>query len=829
MTETTQPAADKLSIVGIYLVIASAIIFCLPVLTKSDAAMGAFVLNYCIALTYLALWWGTNAKKNTSILLVLLLISAYSLNKNITIFEDSTQWMVVLLVIYSLAYMLLPYFDKLPYGVRKGISLLLGGAFMLFIYLACYLVPTYPISAFAFFVLGFSLHSFVPAAFIVFTIRRMINLHRQDKMYTRYFFTGIAISTLFSAIFILRWDNVNHIVKRNYNKTLYADNTDLPAWIKVAQNLDDNLMTEKYLKGNLIYTMPTNNIFDLDWGMPHKNLDEVRQHDPLIMLSAIFSPPPTLGESERIKILESMYLSRHHTQDRLWSGENLHTTNIISNIKIWPEQRIAYTEKTITVNNNGNRGRWWNRGEAIYTFHLPEGGVVTSLSLWIDGKEAKGVLTSKHKADSAYKQIVGYENRDPSLVHWQEGNTVSVRVFPVMENENRIFKIGITAPLSAKGKTLAYENIWFEGPGLADASEIRQVEWATMPPGYTMPSDFNQNAAHRFIKEGKYDQEFRLEFNDPGLKPEGFNFGGYTYTAELYNKQREGQQIKKVYLDINNSWTENELTEVYNLVKSHKVYAYSDGLIPLDENVIHQKIITNLLKQRFSMFPLNEVADAQSSIIITKCSKVSPNLADLNGSDFAKKIADKLAVGGRIKLFNLGIELSPYLKGLKEHRSFDYEQGDMELLGKLMATNTFAKHMEDDNHIVIDNAGIMLTRTKDTLKHAGPDHLMRLFAYNHILSQLKTKLFTNAESDSLLVDEAEVANIVTPLSSLIVLESQADYDRFNIAKNQNSLDNATLKSNGAVPEPHEWALIILACVAMIWVKYKEQIKKFRLR
>ena len=36
--------------------------------------------------------------------------------------------------------------------------------------------------------------------------------------------------------------------------------------------------------------------------------------------------------------------------------------------------------------------------EALYTFYMPEGAVVTSLSLWINGNEEKAILTTKEKA-----------------------------------------------------------------------------------------------------------------------------------------------------------------------------------------------------------------------------------------------------------------------------------------------------------------------------------------------------------------------------------------------------------------------------------------------
>ena len=64
---------------------------------------------------------------------------------------------------------------------------------------------------------------------------------------------------------------------------------------------------------------------------------------------------------------------------------------------------------------------------------------------------------------------------------------------------------------------------------------------------------------------------------------------------------------------------------------------------------------------------------------------------------------------------------------------------------------------------------------------------------------------------------AQEAGIVSPVSSYVVLESQADYNRFNIQDNKNGLKNASLNGKGAVPEPGEWAILIsiLAVFAVI--------------
>jgi hypothetical protein len=92
------------------------------------------------------------------------------------------------------------------------------------------------------------------------------------------------------------------------------------------------------------------------------------------------------------------------------------------------------------------------------------------------------------------------------------------------------------------------------------------------------------------------------------------------------------------------------------------------------------------------------------------------------------------------------------------------------------------------------------------------------------MQQLKRGIFTNLEADTALVNEAQEAYVVTPLSSLVVLETAADYERFDIHDSNNSLHNASMKSTGAVPEPHEWALIIITALMLIWLTYKNRIK-----
>ena len=84
------------------------------------------------------------------------------------------------------------------------------------------------------------------------------------------------------------------------------------------------------------------------------------------------------------------------------------------------------------------------------------------------------------------------------------------------------------------------------------------------------------------------------------------------------------------------------------------------------------------------------------------------------------------------------------------------------------------------------------------------------------MRKVGTHYFNDDYINESLVDEAATAYVVSPVSSLIVLETQKDYDRFGIADKEDSLKNASKDSSGAVPEPHEWALIILFAVFVIY-------------
>jgi Ca-activated chloride channel family protein len=97
------------------------------------------------------------------------------------------------------------------------------------------------------------------------------------------------------------------------------------------------------------------------------------------------------------------------------------------------EQRIdvkihdvaAVTEVVQIFGNRRNR-----QLEGIYTFQIPEEATIDDFSMWIAGKEKKGVVLEKERARQIYEHIVR-RRIDPGLVELVGHRTIRISVFPI--------------------------------------------------------------------------------------------------------------------------------------------------------------------------------------------------------------------------------------------------------------------------------------------------------------------------------------------------------------------------------------------------------------
>jgi XrtN system VIT domain protein len=824
--ETENQKSRFLSVIGLILnIIALAILHFFSKMRQSEEillftiyliAMGYFI---AIAINNFVInrWkiFKLNAK-HFFFLLALLTISCFSVNLEIPVFSQMPDWLIFTFFATYIALGGVLFFP-IQNPFYQIISLLfLGIGTIMALYFTLYLMPYIPFAFVGLLFFGLTIHLLMP---IILLITILVHVIKMEKILVSKisYAVGIFVPIIILVFFTAQYTSVANKIHQANASIITHENNDLPIWVLLAQNIENNSFTEAILKGDLVYDMGT----ERNWFAPNiGSFSEAKLHNPFITIAGLLSEKLDISVDERVNILKTLYGNRHAATAKLWTGKDLETAEVLTNIRVYPEYRIAYLEKIISVKNNNQYQ--WNQQEALYTFTLPEGSVASALSLWINGKEEKSRLSTKAQADSAYKTVVAVEVRDPSVVHWQEGNQLLINVFPCTPVENRRFKIGITIPLLLDSESLVLQNVTFDGPDYNKARETLIIKFDTkvQVSNLEIPDFFKKNDSKFFEYSGNYNENWNIKFDKTQLAKSSFSFGDNSYKVENLHLKKLKFIPENIYLDINSAWSEDEYLEILEIFSQKKVFIYNDEWIEINsENAIEQ--FKRLKPLNFSFIPLHKL-NLKQSLIISKSGESSPNYSDLKESEFIKKVSDFINTNNqKINFYNLGTELSPYLKTLKQFGIFNYNVGTVSDLEELLKKQEILVPDLDSNQVLIAESQMVISKFAKEKASKAPDHLLRLYAYNKIVQEAGKDFFNEQFITNQLISIAEEAYIVSPVSSLIVLETQKDYERFNIDENKNSLGNATTAGHGGVPEPHEWALIILSLVFIAFIYLKK--------
>jgi hypothetical protein len=129
-----------------------------------------------------------------------------------------------------------------------------------------------------------------------------------------------------------------------------------------------------------------------------------------------------------------------------WRGLALRSSRFDGSIDA--RAAVAYVEWTFEVKNDAPMQR-----EARAELALPPGGVVSRVTLWIDGVEREAAFAGRDATRRAYERVVR-ARRDPILVTTSAPDRILVQCFPVQPNGGVMkARIGITAPLQLDGRT----------------------------------------------------------------------------------------------------------------------------------------------------------------------------------------------------------------------------------------------------------------------------------------------------------------------------------------------------------------------------------------
>jgi hypothetical protein len=103
----------------------------------------------------------------------------------------------------------------------------------------------------------------------------------------------------------------------------------------------------------------------------------------------------------------------------------------------------SYTEWILEFKNVAQVER-----EARAQIQLPPGGVVSRLTLWVNGEEREAAFAGASQVREAYQQVVRVQRRDPVLVTSSGPDRVLMQCFPVPRDGGTIkVRLGISAPL----------------------------------------------------------------------------------------------------------------------------------------------------------------------------------------------------------------------------------------------------------------------------------------------------------------------------------------------------------------------------------------------
>ncbi|MDX6183062.1 XrtN system VIT domain-containing protein [Flavobacterium sp. Fl-77] len=743
-------------------------------------------------------------------------IGCFCTNTIIPIFENLSVWVYLITFAFCLSNFFI-YRDVKEKYISKISYFINGLSFTLILYFAVYLIPIIHYSFIGMLALGLGFYGLVPAIVLVLHSYIILGFFQKNKKHFLSFIAGFSILLISLAGFAFKLNAESNKISQNTITQSFENNDDLPNYIKVSQNLKPNFFNEILLKKDVVYIGSENFfLFEGFNSFGSKEFNEKKLHNPFINIAYFFCKDINLNYDDRINILKSNFDKRLETEEQLWSGEDLFTKNIKEDIKIYPNSRLAYTELTIDIACDKES---WQDKEAIYSFQLPEGSVATSLSLWVNGIERKGVLTTKEKAANAYKQIVGVENRDPSLMQWKEGNKVVVRIFPINIKMPRTFKCGFTTPLKVEDNLMKYQSLSIKGPSIASAETLSRIQIVGNTKIETS-KDFELNNNYFINKSKGLDRwEATIPLNKNRIQ-DSFVWKNKVYEVKDIQKTTIPFKPSEVILDLNSNWTTQEIKSLLHLSQK-KFYVIIDKKKQIINKENFESIQLQFKNLHYSLLPLYKLN--KNTLIVTKSGTFSANFEELEDSNYLKKIKSRTKQQ-YLKVINMSAEINPFWQTIKEQKYVHFYQTSFKNTLQLIEKNQFVLFQSEKKSINIEPANISIKENpkKPSSKSTGSNHIYRMYAFGKVLEeQIKIQNDTLAQNQYTTL--AKDANIVTPISSLIVLETDADYKNNGIEKNIDTLGNATINNDGSVPEPHEWLLIIIGLTTLFF--YYQRSKK----
>lgn len=543
-------------------------------------------------------------------------------------------------------------------------------------------------------------------------------------------------------------------------------------------------------------------------------------------------PAPRANARQRSFLDDFQFDSDHGGSDVGGRIKGLSLTQSRMDGSIDGSDAIAYLEWTFEFRNVSVVDR-----EARLELALPPGAVVSRASLWINGEEKEAAYGGRGEVRAAYQKVAVQQRRDPLLVTTKGADRVLAQAFPVPRNGGTIkFKLGITAPLGildAKTEQLVLpaifdrnfaidgdvvHNIWIESRQQISASNAGHIEIARLSNGgyrasgklddrmltvqrqaITVTPGISADARLARIGDGPAILQ-RIEARAPTPATTIVVIDG---SAQMAGKTDEiiaalaavpaGTRVgiviagePLVSLPVT-AWDKRALGQARAALRTQSFAGGKDNAGALAAAL--------LALERENRARLLWIHGPQPQAFPSSAAGLAQTVARL--SRLPALTLYPVAAGPNVVLpdvpWSWSAQLLPHVGSIAADLSGYFANA--------AAGDTLAIVRDE-----LDPADMSGVATR------GSDHIVRLWARDRVLAMMRDA-YTTPQRERVrqaAVALAAASRLVTPVSGAVVLETKQQYD-------ENRLSPAAEQSVPTLPEPHEWALIGIAGLALLWL------------
>ncbi len=496
------------------------------------------------------------------------------------------------------------------------------------------------------------------------------------------------------------------------------------------------------------------------------------------------------------------------------------------------DSAVGYLEWVLEFRNTSALAR-----EARVGFALPPGAVVSRATLWINGVEQEAAYGGRGEVRKAYQEVAIRQARDPLLVTTKGAGRVLAQAFPVPSNGTIKFKIGITSPM-----TLTAAN---------------RAEMA-LPAIFERNFNFPDGVRHAVWIEGKSMLSASAGgLNAAAIAGGGFRLEGFVTDADLAKSrpiivaERDARVITMAAQAAGNHGTVVQTIVNRTAVPTSALMIVVDGSRSMERHrTALRASLETIPEGRFVGLAIASepaLTIAPSAWTPDHARKIRAALDATSfrgGQDNAPVLAEAVKLlegepGGALLWIHgpqpvafrasqaLLDQISTRLTRFPNVALYPVEPGANEVLpdapwawGGIILPNSGSTHSDLEKYLSQTLSGkpsFAIKRTLATASHSAPlalgsSHIAKLWAADEVNAMMANAgEAARANATSIAADH----RLVTPVSGAVVLETKAQYSEHNLQP----VATATVPT---VPEPHEWAMIIIVSCLVLWTLYRQQ-------